>query len=57
MQLNFVSRLFSGLDELVALDETGTRVADFEVLDLVDANNEIFQVILQIHQQDLKMIF
>lgn len=46
MQLKTVSRLFSGLDELVALDETGTRVADFEVLDLVESNNETFQVIL-----------
>jgi hypothetical protein len=35
---------YTGLNELVALDETGTRVADFEVLDLVDADDELFQV-------------
>lgn len=36
--------MVSGLDEIVALDENGTRIADFELLDLTDADNEIFQV-------------
>ncbi|XP_053378037.1 atrial natriuretic peptide receptor 1-like [Mercenaria mercenaria] len=40
---SFFNGTFEGLDELVAFDETGTRVADFEVLDLLNASNETFQ--------------
>ena len=33
-----------GLDNAVAVDETGTRIADFELLHVVDANLQRFQV-------------
>ena len=35
---------YLGLNQAVAVDATGTRIADFEVLDLVDPDTETFEV-------------
>ena len=40
----WAKHLFVGLDQSVALDETGTRIADFELLDMIDAEEQKFQV-------------